>query len=138
MRCSCEKERGPEEPSSKPFGRSAVLENRSIGSATDWIFLSWRSELEVATDHFPTARVTMIGGQDSGNSPQGLPSGVVQRRIRADQVANHLPGRYVEGAFWGRAHGQRNRALGAERDPLRSRLLARPNSHGLRKHIHGN
>jgi hypothetical protein len=106
MQCSCENEGGPEEASSKPFRRSAVLENRSIGSAPDWIFLSLPSELEAATNQFPTVRVTMIGGQDSGNSPQCLPSGVVQRRIRADQVANHLPGRYVEGAFWGRAHGQ--------------------------------
>ena len=68
---------------------------------------------------------------------QGFPCCFGQIGLRADQVADHLPGSQIERAFGGGPHGERYRALRAETDSPRRRLLARPNSRGLRKQEHG-
>ena len=72
------------------------------------------------------------------NSVQAFPGGLSERRVGADDVADHLPGGEVERALRRRAHRQRNRALRAETDPLCRRFLARLYSDRLREQIHGN
>lgn len=65
------------------------------------------------------------------NSMQAFPGGLGEGRVRAHDIANHLPRGEVERAFGRRAHGQRDGALRTETDALRRRLLARPHAHGL-------
>jgi len=71
------------------------------------------------------------------NSVQALPCGLGQRRVRPYKIADHLPRREVECALGCRPHRQRNRALRAETDALRRRLLARSHSHGLGEQENG-
>jgi len=55
----------------------------------------------------------------------------------AYKVADHLPGGDVERTFGSWSHSQRDRALWAEADSPCPRFLARPDAHGLRKHVDG-
>ena len=73
--------------------------------------------------------------QQSGDAAQVFPRCFRQCRIRADEVANHLPRRQIQRALGRRSHRQRNRALRAETNPLRRRFLPRSNADGLREHI---
>lgn len=100
-----------------------------------------RSELEVPSAGCSPGAVVAATArcrQQAGKSSQALPRRLVQRRIRADQIANHVPCRDVQSAFGRRAHGEGNRALGTEAYPLGRRFLPRPDAHGLGKHIDGN
>ena len=78
------------------------------------------------------------GRQQAFNSAQSFPSSLVQGWIGSDQVADHLPGSDVEGAFGWRAHRQGHGALGAETDSLRRRFLPRPYPNSLCEHVHRN
>ncbi len=75
-------------------------------------------------------------GQQAYDSSQIFPGGLVQGWVGADQVADHVPCRQIEGAFRWRPHGQGDGALRAEADALRRRLLPRSDADGLREHIH--
>jgi len=95
------------------------------------------SELEVpATRCSPGPTLGTRSRQQAHNSSQVLPGRLVQRRIGADQIADHIPCRYVERTFRWRPHSQRDRALWTETDPLGRRFLPRAYAHGLREHIH--
>ncbi len=71
--------------------------------------------------------------QASFNSAQAFPCGLGQCRVCPNQIADHLPCGEVERALGCRPHRQRNRALRAETDALRRRLLAGPDPYGLRE-----
>ena len=98
-----------------------------------------QSELEVARSvrGMGTA-VGSSGRQQAGISPQVLPGRLIQRRVSADEVTDHLPGSNVEGPFRRRPHGKGNGALRAETDPLRRGLLPRSDADGLGKHVDRN
>ena len=53
-------------------------------------------------------RAYSVGRQQTDNSPQRVPSRLIQCRISPDEVADHLPGRNVEGALGGWPHRQRD------------------------------
>jgi hypothetical protein len=76
--------------------------------------------------------------QQAYNASQAFPCRAVERRIRADEIADHIPRRDVESALRRRAHRQGDRALRAETYPLGRRFLARSYSYGLREHIDRN
>lgn len=67
------------------------------------------------------------------NSVQAFPCGLGQCRVCPDQIADHLPCGEVQGALGRGPHRQRNRALRAETDALRRRLLAGSDPYGLRE-----
>src|SRR5450755_2068095 len=98
-----------------------------------------QSELEVPT--IGRSARTVIGAsgwQHANNSSQTFPRSLIQCRVRADEVANHIPCRDIESALWGWTHRQGDRALWTEAYSLGRRFLPRPDSHGLREHIDGN
>src|SRR6202040_2931980 len=70
------------------------------------------------------------------DSAQALPCRLVQGRIRAHQVANHVPGSNVKCPFGRRTHCQRNRTLRTKAYPLGRRFLPRLDAHGLREHVY--
>jgi hypothetical protein len=82
--------------------------------------------------------ISIPGGQRSNYPAQFIPSCLVQGWVGTDQIANHVPGSYVESPFWGWAHRERNRALWAKTDPLRGRFLPRLDPDRLGEHINGN
>src|SRR5271169_1459110 len=92
-----------------------------------------RSEFEVGSR---AAAIGFADRQQAYDSAQSLPGRLVQGRVGADQVADHLPRRNVERALGRRSHRQGDRALRTETDSLRRRFLARPDAHGLREHIY--
>lgn len=65
-----------------------------------------------------------------------LPCRLGQIRLRADEVANHLPGCQVQSAFRSRSHGKRNGALWTKTNPPSRRFLARTNPCRLREQEH--
>lgn len=67
---------------------------------------------------------------------QGFPGGFGEVRLRADQVAHHLPGCQIERSFGSRSHSERYGALWAKTDAPRRRFLPRANSRGLGKDEH--
>lgn len=69
---------------------------------------------------------------------QVFPRRLGERRIGANNVADHLPRSQVQRAFRSRPHRQRHRALRTETDALCGRFLPRLHAHGLREQIHGN
>jgi hypothetical protein len=96
------------------------------------------SEFEVTFGGRSTRTVGAGRGKQARDIAQVVPSRLVQCRVRADQVADHIPRSNVERAFGWRAHGQRDGALRAEADPLGGGFLTGPYPHGLREHIYGN
>ena len=95
-----------------------------------------QSEFEIPDGTYPAgAGISARRRQQAGDSAQSVPGGLIERWISANEIANHLPGGDVEGAFRGRTHRERNRALRAETNPLRGRFLARTDTYRLRKHI---
>jgi hypothetical protein len=97
-----------------------------------------RLELEVAPDGGPARDAFGLAGRKQAyDSAQVFPGGLVQGGVGADQIANHVPCCQVEGAFGGRAHGQRDRTLRAKTDALRRGFLPRPDSDRLREHVNG-
>jgi hypothetical protein len=101
--------------------------------------LSKLLELEVSSARCsPGSAIAPGRRQQVCNSPQTLPGRLIQGGVRADEIANHIPGSDVKSALWRRSHGQRYRALRAEAYPLGGRFLPRPNSNCLREHIDGN
>jgi len=95
------------------------------------------SELEVASGGGTASNsLGLARGQQAHHSSQVFPGGLVQGWVGADQVADHVPCRQVEGAFRGRPHGQGDGALRAKTDALRRRLLPRPDTDRLREHIY--
>ena len=75
--------------------------------------------------------------QEPDNAAEAFPGRLIQRGLGADQVADHLPGNHVKGAFRGHSHGKRDGALGAEADAVGGGLLAWPHAYGLGEHIDG-
>jgi len=73
------------------------------------------------------------GQQCCCGSVEVFPRRLGQIRLRADEVANHLPSRQVQSAFRGRSHGERYCALRAKTNSSRRRLLARTNPSRLRE-----
>jgi hypothetical protein len=129
------------EPPMEPTMRSPMESRMRSRMQSNWPLGRLPSELEVpSAGCSPGAVVTVAARswQQAGKSSQALPRRLVQRRIRADQIANHVPCRDVQSAFGRRAHGEGNRALGTEAYPLGRRFLPRPDAHGLGKHIDGN
>jgi hypothetical protein len=97
------------------------------------------SELEVSTGRCRTRDAVGTGCWQRGwDSAQVLPCGVIQCGVGTDEVADHIPCSHVECAFGRRAHRERDGALRTERNAMCRRLLARPDAHGLRKHVKGN
>ena len=94
-------------------------------------------ELEVTVARSSTNAFSAGGREQPCNPAQVLPSCLVQCWIRADQIADHIPRRNVERAFWRGSHRQGHRALRTKTDALGGRLLPRPDSHGLREHVYG-
>jgi hypothetical protein len=76
------------------------------------------------------------GWQQTDDSSQILPRRLVQCRVRAHQVADHVPRCKVQSAFRRRSHGQRDRTLRTKTDALGRRLLPRSNPDGLREHVY--
>lgn len=82
--------------------------------------------------------VALAWRQQAHHSSQSLPSRFSKGRVRANQVADHLPRGNVEGALRWWSHRQRDRALRAETDSPRRRFLPGSYAHGLREHIDRN
>jgi hypothetical protein len=68
---------------------------------------------------------------------QVFPSRFGQGRLRADQVANHLPRRQVQSAIGRWTHGQRDGALRAKAYATRRRFLPRAHSRRLGEQEYG-
>jgi len=68
---------------------------------------------------------------------QAFPRGFRECRIGPDDIADHLPGSEIQRALRRRTHGQRDRALRTETNPLCRGFLARPHSHSLCEQIYG-
>src|ERR1700727_3606109 len=81
-------------------------------------------------------RFTFSRTQQTNHTAQAFPCGLVQRRLRADNVANHVPRRHVQRPFRRHSHRERNRTLRTKTNPLRRGLLPRLYPHRLRDHIH--
>ena len=96
------------------------------------------SKLEVPAIGRPSRPALGSSGQQPDNASQILPRRLIQRRIGANQIADHIPRRNVERSFWRWPHRQRDRALRTETDPLRARFLSRPYPYRLREHINRN
>jgi hypothetical protein len=76
-------------------------------------------ELEVSTIGRSARAVVGAGGWKHTNNPsQTFPGRLIQCRVRANEVANHIPCGNIQSAFWRRSHGQRDRALRTEANPL--------------------
>src|SRR5579872_7178112 len=74
--------------------------------------------------------------QQSNNPAQTVPCCLTQRRLRAHEVADHVPRRHIQRALRRHSHCQRHGALRTKAYPVCRRLLPRTHSHRLRKHIH--
>lgn len=97
-----------------------------------------QSKLEVTTIGRSARAVIDAGSrQHANNSSQTFPRCLVQCRVRANEVTNHIPRRNIESAFRRRSHRQRNRALRTKAYSLGRRFLPRPHSYSLREHIDG-
>ena len=83
----------------------------------------------------PRAGFRIAGRQHAFDPAELFPCSLRQSRVCSHDVTQHVPGRDVQGAFGRGAHGQRDRAGRAEADALRCRLLARPHTDRLRKHV---
>ena len=70
-------------------------------------------------------------------SVEVFPRRLGQVRLCANEVANHLPRRQVQGAFWSRSHGKRNGTLWTKTNSPCRRFLARTNSGCLGEQKHG-
>jgi len=96
--------------------------------------------LELEVSGRSDAAVMVIGaggGEKTFDAAQGFPSRLIESGVRADEIADHLPGGDIERAFGRRTHGERNRTWGAEADTLRGRFLPWSNAHGLGEHVNG-
>src|SRR5262249_44939765 len=104
---------------------------------------SSRSKFEVSSNGSARSSLRPGGGkhacrQQPRDAAEVLPCGFGESRIGANKIADHLPCGQVQSSLWRRSHGQRNRTLRTEVDPLRRRLLPGPNPHRLREHIDRN
>src|ERR1035438_3339484 len=127
--------------------RLKTITDRSVGNRKCYLsepdrvnWIPWRiSKLEVgsAAGDVRAAIGSGRGKQPFLNSVQALPCRFGEGGIGSHDVADHLPSGQVERALGSRAHRQGDRALRAETDTLGRRLLARPDSNGLREEIHG-
>src|ERR1700735_5185930 len=81
-------------------------------------------------------RFTFTRTQQTHHTTQAFPCRLIQRRLGADNVANHVPRRHVQRSFRRHSHRQRHRTLRTETNPLRRRFLPRLHPHRLRKHVH--
>ena len=81
-------------------------------------------------------RFTIARTQQTHHTAQAFPCGLIQRRLSADNIANHVPRRHVQRSFRRHSHRQRHSTLRTKTNPLRRRLLPRFYPHRLRKHIH--
>lgn len=82
-----------------------------------------------------SAALSNCGRKQADGTAEILPCGFCKCRVRANQIADHLPRSNVQSAFGRRPHGQRNRTLWTEANPLRSRFLPWSNSHRLSEHV---
>jgi len=93
-------------------------------------------ELEVSAGGRSAWRaVGSRGRQQACNSSKTFPGRLIQRGVRADQIADHIPRRQVQCTLGWRSHSQRDGTLRTETDPLGRRFLSRSYPHGLPEHI---
>lgn len=77
----------------------------------------------------------VAGTQQRNHASQAFPCRLIQRRLRAHQVADHIPSCQVKRSFRRHAHGQRHRTLRTKTNPLRPGLLPWLHPHSLREHV---
>jgi hypothetical protein len=98
--------------------------------------LGHSSELEVPFRGCSPATISTRGREQALNSTQAFPSRLVQSRVGADEISDHVPGGNVERALRRRSHREGDRALRTETDPLGRGLLPRSDANSLSEHIY--
>ncbi len=81
-------------------------------------------------------RLFIPSRQQPHDPAQILPRRLIQTRLRAHDIPDHVLRDHIQRALRRRPHGERHRALRAKTNPVRRRLLPRLYPHRLRKHIH--